>query len=420
MSTNNEKSIRVIQFSGKKKDWRMWQKQFLAISSKREYKDILTGKTPVPPHNESIDISTGEGKTKMKARKANDHAYHDLILANEQPVPFNIVDKAVTADLPDGDAAKAWKDLSKKYDSKTGMTVVSLSEQYNKSKLKNTKMDPDEWIVYLEILQSRLEGMNYIISEKQLIIHILHNVPDDYDNIVEDLEKTVNDATNPLDIETVKERLHSKWERINRRKDTDDDEDETGAEALFTQKQFKGRCRICGKYGHKGADCFQNPNRKKTFKPYGQYDSGFKGKCNYCGDYGHIERYCKKKQSSNDKAAYIARKNKKNKENDEISLFAAICDSEDDDSSGFESMPDLLEYTDDEDSNDSLTRRQPWIQAELELYERYGYNVSFENEDEGEALMATQESDNNEENDESTSYDSWEERSILSDESRPF
>ena len=83
MSTTNEKSIRIVQFSGKKKDWRMWRKQFLAVSGKRDYKDVLTGITKVPKASDILDPKTDDGKKKIQARKANDMAYHDLILANE-------------------------------------------------------------------------------------------------------------------------------------------------------------------------------------------------------------------------------------------------------------------------------------------------------------------------------------------------
>ena len=144
MSTTNEKSIRIVQFSGKKKDWRMWRKQFLAVSGKREYKDVLTGIVKVPKASDILDPSKDDDKKKIQARKANDMAYHDLILANEQPVAFNIVDKAVTIDLPNGDAAKAWADLTRKYDNKTSSSVVTLSDEYNSSKLENVKTDPEE------------------------------------------------------------------------------------------------------------------------------------------------------------------------------------------------------------------------------------------------------------------------------------
>ena len=179
MSTTNEKSIRTIQFSGKTKDWRMWSKQFLALSGKREYKDILLGTASPTPDIDVLDLSTDAGKTKLAARKANDNAYHDLILANQTKVAFNIIDKSISTDLPNGYAFADWKNLTNKYDSKSTVTAVTLSEQYNSSKLKNTKTDPETWIVYLEILQSRLNDMKYQVSDNHLMIHVLLNLPEE-------------------------------------------------------------------------------------------------------------------------------------------------------------------------------------------------------------------------------------------------
>ena len=48
MSGYSEKTIHIAQFFGKKLDWQMWSKQFLVISGRKQYKDVLTGKTAVP------------------------------------------------------------------------------------------------------------------------------------------------------------------------------------------------------------------------------------------------------------------------------------------------------------------------------------------------------------------------------------
>ena len=253
MSATNEKSIRTIQFSGKTKDWRMWSKQFLALSGKREYKGILLGTVKPPKDSDILDTTTDDGKAKLTARKANDNAYHDLVLANQTKVAFNIVDKSVSADLPDGDAFSAWESLKAKYNSTTTVTAVTLSEQYNSSKLRNTSVDPESWIVYLEVLQTRLNELKYTVTDNHLMIHVLHNIPKEYDTLVEAMERDLNDASDPLTIEGMKERLHSKWERLNRRNGNDDDDnsddemalfmlddDDIRGEAHFSRKQFKG------------------------------------------------------------------------------------------------------------------------------------------------------------------------------------
>ena len=425
----------------------MWSKQFLAVSGKRDYKDVLEGNTSIPAKSETLDITTDAGKAKMAARKANDNAYHDLILSNKHLVAFNIVDKSVTNDLPDGDAALAWKDLKKKYDSKTPSTMVSLSEQYHNSKLENLKVDPEVWIVHLEILKTKLDQMGYTISEKQLMIHIMHHLPKEYETVVDDMEKTLNCNTNPLTLESMKERLHSKWEKINKNgeEDTYEDEDVQG-EALFAKRQFKGRCRICGKIGHKGEDCYQNPNRKGyNAKFKGTPDGGFRGKCYYCKVYGHTSKNCPKRQSERDKKAYLAKK-EAGQENDEISLFAMISPhAEDDcDTHSESSLPDLVDGDSHSEDNSNETvdsheetsvsdgdsdtdeENYPWLVAEREMYELRRFHDEFEwnmahvnskKELVEDAMMAIA---SNEEDEESSSYDSWDEQSQRSDESRPF
>ena len=158
-----------------------------------------------------MDETKAEDKVKAKAREANKIAYCNLILANPHQVAINIVDKAVTADLPNGDTHKAWADLGDKYDSKTSSTVVQLSSKFINSKLTDITVDPEEWIMELDILKARLDQMNYPITDLHLMIHILHNVPEPYNSIVEADKKLLSDATNLLTVETLKTDLHNKW-----------------------------------------------------------------------------------------------------------------------------------------------------------------------------------------------------------------
>ena len=47
-----EKSIRVIYFSGKKEAWRVWNRKFIARANRMGYKKLLEGKTVIPTQAE--------------------------------------------------------------------------------------------------------------------------------------------------------------------------------------------------------------------------------------------------------------------------------------------------------------------------------------------------------------------------------
>ena len=126
-----EKSVRTIPFNVKKSDWRIWSRHFLAAAGKRKYKNVLFGSTDSETLDESKD------KEKLKARKTNIEAYHDLFLANLEMIPFNIIDMSTTAIFPDGDAHPAWKILNAKYESKTNVYLTQLQLEFSDSELND-------------------------------------------------------------------------------------------------------------------------------------------------------------------------------------------------------------------------------------------------------------------------------------------
>ena len=272
---SNDKAIRVISFSGKKDDWRKWSRKFLAMSVKRGYKDVLQGKLEV------------EGIMNEKEQEKNGHAYNDLMLSMNEDVSFGIVDEAVTTKLPEGDCALAWRKLEAKYDSQTNSSKVKLMNQLNKSRLKDSQDDPDHWVSELEVIRTRLKKMNVQIEDDYFMIHILNNLPQEYDQVVDSLEDRIDAKLDPLTLEILREKLSSKYEKLQdaHKEKYDEREDEDAALAGFGN--FKGRCYICGKFGHKGADC---PEREKNL------NRKFSGKCNYCGKKGHKEADCWKKK----------------------------------------------------------------------------------------------------------------------------
>ena len=89
--------------------------------------------------------------------------------------------------------------------------------------------------------------MGLIISDEYLMIHILNNLPSEYELQVEQTEENINKYDNLLISEQVCSTLSLKFERLNASNEDDKDDKET-EKALLTI-QFKGSCNNCGNVG---------------------------------------------------------------------------------------------------------------------------------------------------------------------------
>ncbi len=319
MSTQdiNEKSIRVISFSGKKSDWRVWSRKFLARANRLGYKDLLEGKVEVPKESEydAAKITTSpndDEKYLVECWKLNERAFEDILLSIDGQtksgrVAFNLVDNCTTTDQPDGNCKLAWDRLVHKYAPKTAPSFIKLKKDFANSKLKSVDADPEQWLTELESLRSEMNKVTIAgksdMTDVDLIIHVLANLPEEYEVAVSKLEEKLKDSRNPLELEDVREELNSRFERITKHaaESKDDkalmavlEEEDIDIEKAFAAfvKQFKGLCNKCGKYGHKGADCKEESNNNNDNN---QSSSGKRRvKCNYCGKFGHVKDECRK------------------------------------------------------------------------------------------------------------------------------
>ena len=69
---------------------------------------------------------------------------------------------------------------------------------------------------------------------------------------------------------------------------------------IIPPKQFKGLCGLCGKHGHKKADCWENKaksNKKANKTWHGTSKNRKELYCHYCKKKGHTEPYCYIKQN---------------------------------------------------------------------------------------------------------------------------
>ena len=144
------------------------------------------------------------------------------------------------------------------------------------------------------------EPFNEVITDKSFMLHVLNSRPIEYESAVEAMEREL--AADILTIDELREQVRSKCKRLLKKLNIKDDElalmakNENKKKYKNYKQGFKGTCKICGKYGHKAADCWEDEKNKNKSGDKNKYQ--FKGKCNYCGIYGHKERDCRKKKAA--------------------------------------------------------------------------------------------------------------------------
>ena len=260
---SEDKAIRVISFNGKSVDWTVWEAKFLAKANVKGYKKILLGTEVAPKDDEEFDESTPEGAEKKRLREANESAYTDLILSVDGSsangrVAFNLIRLSKTKDRAEGNARMAWQRLRNKYATKSAPSLMALKKEFVNSRLTSRKEDPDVWISNLEDLRIRLEEQGSRMEEVDFMVHILNNLPKDYEVSQTKLEDRLTDDIDPLSVEEIRTELNLKFQRMNLKKSVEDDEDEEET-ALFAGN-FKSRC-LDQQFGGS-----EDPPRRTRFK----------------------------------------------------------------------------------------------------------------------------------------------------------
>ena len=313
-------NVKNFQFSGKKADWVHWEEKFLARAKRKGLKELILGKgeTQVPKASEDVK----EDKAKKDVQDLNEIAYGDLIMCMDTSstagkIAFNLVKSSKNKDYPDGNATISFKKLKDKYASESAPNVSKLYNQFYTSKLKKNQ-DPDVWVMYLEEIRLRLEEMESKapMTDDQFLRFVLNNLNPDYDILVDLLARRIGCEKDPLSIDELRSELNLRYDRMRTRKDDDIPEDK-GEHALFAGGKFKGKCRNCGKWGHKAKDCDDRDSKKGTNTQQGKRNSNFnsrngngtstfKGKCYTCNQYGHKSPDCPTKNKTPDSANIVA------------------------------------------------------------------------------------------------------------------
>ena len=246
-----EKAVRIVKFNGKKEDYEHREEKFRAKAELNDFGEILDCEK-VPTKNEYSAIlskqpkeRTDEEKDVIQLAQKNRKAYTHLILSmntstSRGKVAFRRVKNCKSGDYPEGNAKLAWDRLMSSYAPKSLPSLLKFKRKFENSKLESAEIDPEEWISELEGLTIEIESIDVTsaISERELMVKILNNLPSEYDVVLDGLETRLNNAsgTDGLTLEDVREKLSTRYERI---KANEEDELNSSKEKAYVAFKFK-------------------------------------------------------------------------------------------------------------------------------------------------------------------------------------
>ena len=164
------------------------------------------------------------------------------------------------------------------------------------------------------MLQTIAMNMNRIIvagksnkTPQYIAIHIAATAPNEYKMAVETIKKMLKDNAASIDLEDIKTLFQDRYSHLKKYKSLKRNESHTALAALEAlneekafaawqqrPKGFKGTCNFCGRYGHKGVDCFKRKSNDGDKKTAAEAQSKFGGKCLICGMPGHRKSECRR------------------------------------------------------------------------------------------------------------------------------
>ena len=129
----------------------------------------------------------------MAIRDLNQAAYCCLLHCMNDDISFSLVDTAKTENLPDGDAALAWKNLLTRYEPKQYGILLNLKRDFMTKSLDECEQNPD--VLYLELEKIRQKNLNVSddsIDNNKMIAQIINQMPSIYENKVDHIKHQID------------------------------------------------------------------------------------------------------------------------------------------------------------------------------------------------------------------------------------
>jgi hypothetical protein len=111
-----------------------------------------------PCSDEDYEVETDK-KVRARIYVANDKVYQLLIMSCTG-IAFGLVNQAKAKTLIDDDAYMAWKNLEARYAPHSVSDLIQLASDFNKCKLNDSSSDSEEWIIELDLIQSKMMAID--------------------------------------------------------------------------------------------------------------------------------------------------------------------------------------------------------------------------------------------------------------------
>ena len=262
------KDNKILKFTGQKSDWKMWSEVYKARAEVNDFLQVMLDKPENIPKKDYDKTDKGLNELNKKNLKAYSNLLSCISMKTSAGrIAINLVMSSKSEYWPNGNIAQAWLNLKRKYEPRTIAEVTRVKKSYVNATMKKGQ-DPDSFIDYLERLQIQMRELEMPVSDNEFIVDLTSKLSNEYENVIDKINDCI-DSGEDIDIETIRDRLRSKYDRMNIKKpyqgrkqfqkeDEDsnsDDDKEDEEKAFYASDQFKGRCYKCGKQGHKGSDC---------------------------------------------------------------------------------------------------------------------------------------------------------------------
>ena len=148
---------------------------------------------------------------------------------------------------------EAWDCIAKRFEEKSLTRIIKYrSELY--STMMNEETPMVDQINHLKTIAERLESLDDIVAEKDLVMILLKSLPKSYHNLITALESL---KLEDLTWEYVRDRVLTEYERRidNRRSSSSGRYNDGPFDALYAGGRFAKRCHYCQQKGHIIKDC---------------------------------------------------------------------------------------------------------------------------------------------------------------------